>query len=131
MLILNINIFSFAQHARFPEVTLDNCEQTYIIESEILKCEQNNAKQVESVLKQFYPKVREFLPIEQVSMLDLSQQSWDQLITTECQLANAIYPDSTARDIKVLNCINQKSHQRVRDLIYTVVLWENILGSFQ
>lgn len=69
--------------------------------------------------------------MKQQTILDSAQQSWNQLITTECQLANAVYPTSTDRDIKVLNCINQKSHQRVLDLIYTIVLWENSLGSFQ
>lgn len=131
ILIFNANMLSFAQHARFPEITLKSCSEIYITETNILECEENNSTQVKLVLNEFYPRVRNFLPLEQQKTLDTSQQSWDKLITTECQLANAIYPDSLARDIKILNCINHKSHQRVRDLIYTVVLWENILGSFQ
>lgn len=131
LLLFSLNSSSFAQYARFPEITLEQCDITYITDQSILECEQNNAIQAKTVLDDFYPRLHDFLPKELGEALTVAQLNWDKLTYSECELAFVMHDESIIKEINILHCINQKSYHRLQDLIYIVVLWENILGYFQ
>ncbi len=131
LLLFGINSLSFAQYARFPEIALEKCEETYITDQTILECEQNNAVRAKATLDDFLPRLYNFLPKELGETSTIAQFNWDKLTLTECELAYAMHTASTVKEINILHCINQKSYRRLQDLIYSVVLWENTLGHFQ
>lgn len=133
---LNLFIFlsllpAYGQNGRFPYLELDDCNTLYITNPKILECEKNNALIITEAIEKFYPRVREFFPKDYQEMLDQSQMYWDKLVHTDCKLSANVYDDPIIQEIRMLNCINQQAEKRIQDLIYTVVLWEDILGNFQ
>ncbi|GAA5098287.1 lysozyme inhibitor LprI family protein [Wohlfahrtiimonas larvae] len=130
-ILLFLTIFAFAEDARsrFPELDITNCNN-YLTHQAMLTCEQTNLKNAEATIEQFYPKLYTFFPQEYQKVLDQSQFYWKQLIRTECKIITGIN-DPNNQEIKMLNCLTEKYKQRLSDLIYTIVIWENELGHFE
>lgn len=124
LLMLNNLAFSESLPSRFPELELVNCTDAYHSTSDILQCEEMNFQHADTVITEFFPKLYQFFPKNYQATLDQTQIYWKELIYSECQLITGVAEPDT-RAAKLLSCLTERYQQRLSDLIYAFVLWEN------
>lgn len=127
LILLSANVtFSLPKNLEpdFPELNLVNCHQTYRTDEDIFQCETTNFQQAEAAITQFFPKLYTFVPKNYQATMDQSQRYWKDLIDVECRLIVAVF-DPDERPTKMLNCLTERYEQRLSDLIYAYILWNN------
>lgn len=131
LLLSNLAFSSADQQAlRFPEIKLINCNHAYRSDEAILQCETMNFKHAEEAVTQFFPKLYTFVPENYQATLDQAQIYWKDLIYSECQLLT-LASDSAESPAKMLNCLTERYQQRLSDLIYAFILWNNKLNYYE
>ncbi len=117
---------------RFPILMLDDCVRKHAQLTDINQCEYNNYRVANEALGIFYLNLQYFLPEEHHQTLEASQTYWENFADATCTVSAARYTESEEQNaVAKIHCLNHRIEERIDNLVYLVMLWEEKLGSFQ
>lgn len=131
LIIISLPHLSFARE-RFPMLALNDCVEKNRTEETINHCEYENFRLANEALEKFYINIQNFLPQKYYLTLEESQLNWNNYADLECTIYSNYHTHNDAQKaVAKIHCLNHKIEDRIKNLIYIVMLWEEKLGSFK